>query len=420
MHRRTLLVVAPGPPDFDRHAGSRRLYAWLQILSAEYEIAFYMLRPRFDAEAHRYAQALRALGIRIQRHHARALEHLASQIDHGVLFEFFHTAERLLPSLRLLRPDLPMAVSCADLHYVREARAAVYAERPRAARAKVRRTRRRELGVYRRADLVVTVTEADRRILTRAVSDAATAVVPSTFPVAQEAPAFAQRIPRSLLFVGGFRHPPNVDAMLFFCRDVLPRIQRTLPDVRVSIVGDAPPREVQALASAHVTVTGWVPDVQPYLASHAVSIAPLRCGSGLKGKIVEAMAAGLPVVTTPMGAEGTDLTHGDTALIAESAEGFAEAVVQLCTDGDLHARLSRQSLAHARSRWDPSEVAPRLLETIGSMRTLTPKRLGVLDRAVHAGRVTYESSSVPERVDRLSSYLRWYFGRLRTASPSGP
>jgi hypothetical protein len=90
------------------------------------------------------------------------------------------------------------------------------------ARAKAWLTRRRELSVYERADLVLTVTEDDRRELLRAAPDTVTAVVPNTYPIATDVSVFSQRIPRSLLFVGGFRHLPNVDAALFFCRQVLP------------------------------------------------------------------------------------------------------------------------------------------------------------------------------------------------------
>jgi glycosyltransferase involved in cell wall biosynthesis len=415
MPEKTLLVVAPGLPDFDRHAGSRRLYSWLGILATEYDIAFLTLQSGIDGDSKRYAEVLRALGVEIHLAQQTDLTRLARRIDHGVLFEFYYTAERLLPDLRLLRPDLPIVVSSADLHYVRESRAIAYADHPVMARTRVWRTRRREIGVYRRADMVLTVTEDDRRALLRAVPDSITAVVPGPYPVAGDVPPFTQRMPRSLLFVGGFRHAPNVDAVLFFCRHVLPLIQRSLPDVTVTIVGDAPPKEVLALSSAAITVTGWVPHVAPYLASHCVSIAPLRFGAGCKGKIVEAMAAGLPVVTTSVGAEGMELVHGRTTLIADSPEAFAEAIVRLCTGQDLHARLSRNSLGHARARWDPSVVAPKLLETIARLPTLRPKRLGAVDRILRRCRATYESGGMPARVARLSSILRWYVfvrGRL--------
>lgn len=413
MPKKKLLVVAPGLPEFDRNAGSRRLYSWLRILVSEYDIAFYMLQRRIRGDSKRYAQALRALGAKIHTPEETPLTLLAQQIDHGVLFEFFHTAERLLPYLRLLRPDLPMVVSCADLHYVRESRASAYADHPMMAMARARQTRRRELGTYGRADMVVTVTEDDRRGLLRAAPDTVAAVVPTSYPVARDVPAFSQRIPGSILFVGSFRHAPNADAMLFFYRHVLPLIQRSLRGVAVTIVGDAPPREVRALSSAEITVTGWVPDVTPYLASHCISVAPLRFGAGLKGKIVEAMATGLPVVTTPVGAEGMELVHGSTALIAESPEAFARAVVRLCTDHNLHARLSRESLEHARARWDPGVVAPTLLETMARLPALRPKRLRAVDRVLVRASAKYDSSGVPAQFHRLSSLLRWYGGRVR-------
>ena len=140
MPKKTLLVAAPALPDFDRHAGSRRLYSWLRILVTEYDIAFYTLQSRIDMDSKRYAQALRELGVEIHPAQRTDLAQLAGGIDHGVLFEFFHTAERLLPYLRLLRPDLPMVVSCADVHHVRESRAAAYADDPITAQARAWRT----------------------------------------------------------------------------------------------------------------------------------------------------------------------------------------------------------------------------------------------------------------------------------------
>jgi GT2 family glycosyltransferase len=103
---------------------------------------------------------------------------------------------------------------------------------------------------------------------------------------------------------------------------------------------------VQALAGENVTVTGWVPAIEPYLRRARVSIAPLRFGAGVKGKIAEAIAAGLPVVTTSIGAEGMELSDGDHALIADDPEAFAQAVVRLCTDDALWCRIATQAPAH--------------------------------------------------------------------------
>src|SRR5713101_178456 len=121
----------------------------------------------------------------------------------------------------------------------------------------------------------------------------------------------------------------------------------------------------------------------------------------------------------PGGAEGMELVHGSTALIAEYPEAFARAVVRLCTDHVLHARLSRNGLEHARARWDPAVVAPKLLETLARMPTLRTKRLRTVDRVRVRARATYDSSGVPARFNRLSSLRRWYYGRLREVLTRG-
>src|SRR5262249_38799860 len=150
-------------------------------------------------------------------------------------------------------------------------------------------------------------------------------------------PALAARRRGSLLFVGGFQHAPNADAVLWFVREVRPRLLRIVPDIEVVLVGSSPPPEIRAFVeSIGVRLTGYVPDTAPYLDRAWVSIAPLRYGAGMKGKVGEAMAAGLPVVTTSIGAEGMELEDGVTALVADTPEAFAEAVRRLCTDDALH------------------------------------------------------------------------------------
>jgi len=372
-------VVAPFVPDFDRVAGSLRFFTMLRILSREYRIIFLgHVRP----EGERYVAALTTLGVEF--HHAAFtnVEGLLPQIETGVLCEFYHQAEEILDIVRLLRGDLPIVVDSVDLHFVRQSRAAPYAALPARAERRALRTRRRELGVYRRADAVIVVTETDKRTLLECMSDSRMAVVPTIHQEADEVPEFHDRTPNSLLFVGGFEHSPNVDAVLFFCREILPLIRRSVAHVTVTIVGDCVPDEVQSLASATVTVTGWVPDVKPYLHKHLVSIAPIRFGSGMKGKVGEAMANGLPVVVTKVAAEGMELTHGITALIADSAEEFADAVTRLLSDQPLHGRLSTNGRHAARTRWSEAVVTEHLLALMRTLPQLTPKRLSVHRRGL--------------------------------------
>jgi glycosyltransferase involved in cell wall biosynthesis len=402
-NRQTLLVVAPFVPDFDRHAGSLRFFTMLRILSRVYRIIFL---GGVAPGGERYVAALTALGVEFHHVESTSLETLLPRIEVGVLFEFYYAAEGILDVVRLVRGDLPIVVDSVDLHFVRQSRAIAYAEVPKVAERQALDTRRRELGVYQRADAVVVVTESDKQALLDCLPHSRIAVVPTIHQEVDGAAGFHDRRPNSLLFVGGFAHGPNLDAALFFCREVLPLIRKSVPDVTLTIVGDAAPQEVRSLASDTVTVTGWVPDVKPYLDSHLVSIAPLRFGSGMKGKVGEAMANGVPVVVTNIAAEGMELTDGVTALIADSANEFADAVTRLLRDELLHHRLSTNGRHAARTRWSEAVVAEQLLALMRTLPELTRKRPGAKKRVLWAGRMLLRRAGVGRLLRRVRNAVK--------------
>jgi glycosyltransferase involved in cell wall biosynthesis len=372
-----LLVVAPFVPDFDRLAGSLRFFTMLRILSREYRIVFLGgIKPG----GQRHVAALESLGVDVHDATSTTVPTLLPEVEAGVFFEFYHSAEDIIDTVRRQRSDLPIVVDSVDLHFVRESRAVAYAEQPDVAGRRALDTRRRELEVYRKADAIIVVTEDDKQTLLNLLPNTRVAVVPTIHEVSDQVPAFSDRTRNSVLFVGGFEHSPNVDAVLFFCRDILPLIRRSVPDITVTIVGDAAPKAIRDLGSEVVKIAGWVPDVKPYLNNHRVSIAPLRFGSGMKGKVAEAMANGLPVVVTTVAAEGMELSDGVTALIADSPEDFAKAVTRLLTDPALHERLSTNSRRMVSTRWSEAVAAPRLLGLIRTLSDVRPKRASVRKR----------------------------------------
>ncbi len=162
-----------------------------------------------------------------------------------------------------------------------------------------------------------------------------------------------------LVFVGSMDWAPNIDGIEWFAREVLPLILRRKPDCSIAIVGRKPPRSIEELAARHpnIQVTGTVPDVRPWLWGSKVSIVPLRVGGGTRLKIFEAMAAGVPVVSTTIGAEGLGAKDGETIRIADSPEGFAHACIALLDDAAERERLSERALQMVTEHYSWQAVA---------------------------------------------------------------
>lgn len=177
----------------------------------------------------------------------------------------------------------------------------------------------------------------------------------------------------TLVFVGGFSHWPNVDAALWLAQDIMPRLRQRRPGVRLVLVGSYPPASVQALAAEDVTVTGYVPAVEPYLEQAAVVLAPVRVGGGMRMKVLQAMALGKAVVTTPLGVEGLTIEGAPPPVaLASDAEAIANATADLLGDvGKRHAlgRLARAFVAQHYSM----EAYTRRLEAIYT-EVLTERR----------------------------------------------
>jgi len=167
--------------------------------------------------------------------------------------------------------------------------------------------------------------------------------------------AFKER--RDIIYLGGFLHTPNIDAMLWFAKEVFPLVLKELPYIKLIIIGHSPPDNIRALACDNIRITGYVKDLTPWFDKARLFIAPLRYGAGLKGKIVTSMYYGLPVVTTSIGNEGLDLKDGEQAMIADDAEQFAAKLVRLYSDELLWRSMSLNGMQLVRDRF--SERAAR-------------------------------------------------------------
>ncbi len=167
------------------------------------------------------------------------------------------------------------------------------------------------------------------------------------------------RDPLRLLFTGNFEYAPNVDAAKRLITRIAPKVRERIPNVSVWIVGNAPPPDLQALASARVIITGRVPDVSAYLRGAAVYVAALRLGAGIKNKVLEALASGIPVVGTPVSMDGISVTDGESAVIADTDEQIAAAVIRLLEDAALRGRMGAagRQVIEMRYTWSAAAAA---------------------------------------------------------------
>ncbi|MEY2490327.1 MAG: hypothetical protein QOC70_2269 [Verrucomicrobiota bacterium] len=269
-----------------------------------------------------------------------------------------HVAEEMLPFCRKHAPATPVIFDTVDLHFVRQQREAEIA-RDDAKRRTAGQMETLELRLGKDADAIVVVSSEEKRVLEKKLPGKRIAVISNIHETRPAIPRFELR--RDFLFIGGFEHTPNVDAMLWFCAEIMPKIVKELPHATFHIIGSKMPESVRALASDHVVTHGYLENVDLLFDSCLLSVAPLRFGAGVKGKVNQSMSFGVPVVSTSIGAEGMHLTHEKNILLADGPREFAQQVVRLHRDRELWTTLSRNGLKNIEEHFSCA-AAKRNLE----------------------------------------------------------
>jgi glycosyltransferase involved in cell wall biosynthesis len=210
-----------------------------------------------------------------------------------------------------------------------------------------KKMQRYEGRVSQRVDHCIAVSETDRQTLRQDYGLTNVSTIDTGVDVTYFANYSATRRPHRMVFTGSMDWMPNEDAILWFARDVLPMIRRRVPEVSLAVVGRRPGSKVIQLSRSapEIAVTGRVEDVRPYLAEAAVFVVPLRIGGGTRIKIYEAMASGIPVVSTTVGAEGLRVEPGRHILLADTPEAFADAVLWLLFNPSAAAQMATAAKA---------------------------------------------------------------------------
>lgn len=277
-----------------------------------------------------------------------------------VVLARYYIALPHIDAVRRYAPRALLVFDTIDLHFLRNRRLAQLQGDAALAQG-AEAIYRQELECFQRCDVTWVVSDVEAEIVAREVPRARVMVQSNVHEPVRGTPGFAARA--GLLFVGGFRHPPNVDAATWLARELVPRWRARLPGVTTYIAGSNPTRAIRELAGEGIEVLGFVAELEPWLARCRVSVSPLRYGAGVKGKVNQAMAHGLPVVATRISVEGMHVVEGEEVLVADDADAFADAVVRLYRDEGLWNRLSASAAANVERHFSPA-VARRALEEL--------------------------------------------------------
>lgn len=358
-----VLVLEHCTPTPNQDAGSVTVFNLLLLLrEMDFQVTFipednFLYLPEYTAALQRIGvEVLYApYVVSVEQH----LKEYGNRYDLAFLFRP-SLVERNIETIREYCPQAKILYYTHDLHFLRMSReAALLNDKEKAREAAVMKLR--EIHIIDAADASILVSRQELEVIPDKISKDKLHVLPLILNIPGTDKKFAER--QDIVFVGGFQHTPNIDAVKYFVAEIMPLLRQYLPGIRFYAVGSKVPDEIKALASDDVIITGFVEDLTSLLDSMRISVAPLRYGAGIKGKIGTAMAVGLPVVATTLAAEGMSLTDGDNVLIADDPENFAQAIKKLYEDENLWNKISQKSLEFADNAWG-AETAWNTLSSI--------------------------------------------------------
>jgi GT2 family glycosyltransferase/SAM-dependent methyltransferase len=352
---RRVLFMDLFTPRPDHDAGSLDALHWMRALTAlGYKVTF---APVIDfRHAGRYTSDLQREGIECvyAPRHASAeafIQARGAEFDLCVFYRF-EAADALMRTVKGHAPQARRLLGLCDLAHVRLARKAEITGAEKDARA-AREAKFRELLACAESDALFTPSRYEKDVLKAELPHADVFVCPLVQDLRPTTTTWSDRA--GIGFVGGYRHAPNVDAVLFFVREVLPLVLAEEPSLRFLVAGSRMPPEISGLRDPGVEILGHVDDLQAFFARIRLSVAPIRFGSGVKGKVAASFAAGVPVVGTSVAVEGMELEAEEGALVADDPNDIAREILRLHRSEELWTRLSERG--RRRAARDYSEAA---------------------------------------------------------------
>jgi len=364
--KKIILVVNDKVLDYDKSAGSLTMYQYITLLQSLGSKVIFL--PDNLERLEPYTTEMQQLGIEViygkfdfdswLRENGKHLD-MVWLSRPNIAIKYIERLKKQTNANILYYPH--------ELHYLRVLRKALL-EKDDVGMKESERLKEIEFNVLKNADISVFFSVVEKNIISKEFPDKRVEILPLYFYkklLKKSKIGFETR--RGIIFLGGFNHLPNVDAVLWFVKEIFPHILTQLPEMKLFIIGGDLPQKILDLTNNNIIFTGYIKlrDLGSYFEKARVFVAPLRYGAGLKGKIITSMYYGVPSVITTIANEGFEMIDGENALIADEPKEFAERVVELYTNKKLWEKLSKNSIELVKSRFSTQIARRKILSIIG-------------------------------------------------------
>ena len=371
-----VLIMHDNLPQHDRSGADFRLWQIIETLVRQHHAVTFVGRDKLANV--QYQDNLEAIGVNVYNGDANHLRNSGAGADEGtelnqvltgrfdiaILTVWFWSripvAEQYFDQIRALSPDTRIAVLTDDRHGLRHHLLGRVTGRPEDFQLAAD-YERREVEIYRNADLVLTISKAEQEYIEARSSDTPVLVIPFSVEVRDPKHAYHER--SGLCFIADFDNYAGQDAVTWFIHDHWPRLSEQIAGLRFTVAGNKA-RQVLSRPLENVTCLDHLPDLSVVFDTHRVFVSPLRFGTGISTKNVLAMAHGIPVVTTSVGAQSLQVTDGRITAVADSVEEFAETVASVYNDESLWNALSTNSLKHISEKFSREALARSVMNAL--------------------------------------------------------
>jgi GT2 family glycosyltransferase/glycosyltransferase involved in cell wall biosynthesis/SAM-dependent methyltransferase len=363
-----VLVLDHSTPTPDQDSGSIDAYNQMILLrEMDFQVTFipednFLYMPK-------YTTALQRIGVEVL--YAPYVTSVEQHVrDHGLRYDLVFIArpgafERQIDLIRKCCRKAKVIFHTVDLHFLRMQREAELLNSDDL-RKKAQKFKQKEISLIAKADVTTVLSEEELKIVKKLVPQNKIELLPYARSVRGTTKTFNER--KDIVFIGGYQHTPNVDAVKYFINKIMPEIRKELPSVCFHVVGSNPPVAIRNLASTDVIVHGYIEDLSEFLDFMRISVAPLRYGAGIKGKIGTSMAVGLPVVATSLAIEGMGLEPDKNIIVSDDAVIFAKKIISLYKEKKLWDKFSQESISTAEEKWGPKSsylILKNIMHSLG-------------------------------------------------------